>query len=176
MRILALDIATRFGYAVWNSVGGLEASGFGQLPVDSLVPGKRYAAFHLALRKLAPEADLVAYEDAWHQQGKAGAVYHGLLAMVQVHAYQLKAGLLAVPVATVKKHTTGDGHADKMDMMRAAKRRWNLEPQTDDHADALGVLSYAVWRQGGNASKAPEAAPAAATSEGSARRVRRLRK
>ena len=145
MKVLALDIATRFGYALWDDsiVGGLASSGFGQLPNDG-PPGKRFAAFHAALRKLAPEVQRIAYEDAWHQQGKAGAVFGGLLAMVQVHAYQVGATLHACPVSTVKKHATGSGKADKAAMMQAATARWGVECETDDHGDALCVLAYSL--------------------------------
>ena len=44
---------------------------------------------------------------------------------------------------TVKKGLTGNGKADKLDMMRGAKRA-GLEPKTFDEADAFGV-----WLVGG---------------------------
>jgi Holliday junction resolvasome RuvABC endonuclease subunit len=174
VKILALDIATRFGYALWDSEEGLVTSGHGQLPSDG-TPGKRFAAFHLALRRIAPAVHLIAYEDAWHQKGHAGAVFGGLLAMVQVHAYQVGAALIKCPVATVKKHATGDGRADKAAMMKAATARWGVECTTDDHGDALCVLSYALSKQGGHVAKAHQAAPPVTKGEGRARGVRRLR-
>jgi Holliday junction resolvasome RuvABC endonuclease subunit len=155
LRILALDLATRFGYALWDSSEGLVKSGFGQLPVGG-PPGKRFAAFHLALRGLAPTLNEIAYEDAWHQRGRAAAVFHGLVAMMQVHAYQVGATLHPLAVATIKKHATGSGRADKAEMMKAATARWGVECQTDDHGDALCVLSLHLYRKGGGAAKGHE--------------------
>lgn len=44
--------------------------------------------------------------------------------------------------ATVKKHVTGNGRAEKIDMLEAMRRR-GWEPRDEHAADALGVLLYA---------------------------------
>ena len=44
---------------------------------------------------------------------------------------------------TLKKHATGNGHAEKPLVIAAAKRKWPHEQITDDnHADALWLMDY----------------------------------
>jgi hypothetical protein len=46
---------------------------------------------------------------------------------------------VGIPVATIKKITTGNGHASKEDMMDFAKR-CGFNPGDDNSADALAIL------------------------------------
>jgi Holliday junction resolvasome RuvABC endonuclease subunit len=47
--------------------------------------------------------------------------------------------------ATLKKAATGSGRAEKDAMIKAAKKRFpGIEILSDDHADALCLLDYAV--------------------------------
>src|SRR5690606_32001818 len=47
------------------------------------------------------------------------------------------------PHQSVKKHWTGNGRAEKADMIHHAKLR-GFDPQDDNAADALGLLSCAM--------------------------------
>jgi crossover junction endodeoxyribonuclease RuvC len=52
-----------------------------------------------------------------------------------------------VPVATIKRHVTGKGNADK-DAVIAAVRDLGFDPADDNEADALALLDWAL-RNGG---------------------------
>lgn len=45
---------------------------------------------------------------------------------------------------TVKKWATGDGRADKKMMIEYCKRRWGIDPITDDEADATHIFMYYI--------------------------------
>jgi Holliday junction resolvasome RuvABC endonuclease subunit len=56
-----------------------------------------------------------------------------------VRQYLWHAGVayLDVAIGTLKVYATGDGHAKKLDMIRAAEKRLGYEGDSDDEADAL---------------------------------------
>ena len=54
---------------------------------------------------------------------------------------------LSVPIVeiapqTLKKFAAGHGHAEKADMVKAARRRWDYDGRDDDEADALAACMY----------------------------------
>ena len=54
---------------------------------------------------------------------------------------------LTVPIVeiapqTLKKFAAGHGHAEKDDMVKAARRRWDYGGRDDDEADALAACMY----------------------------------
>lgn len=46
----------------------------------------------------------------------------------------------------IKKFATGDGRADKAKMIKFCKLRWQIEPGTDDEADAIHIFFCYVKR------------------------------
>lgn len=49
-----------------------------------------------------------------------------------------------VPQPTLKKHSTGNGRADKQMMIEAATDRWGFAPCDDNEADALCILGWTL--------------------------------
>ncbi|MBV5324571.1 MAG: hypothetical protein J0626_04495 [Rhodospirillaceae bacterium] len=53
-----------------------------------------------------------------------------------------------VPVGTIKRHATGKGNAGK-EAVISAMRSKGFNPEDDNEADALAILSWAIDTQGG---------------------------
>lgn len=106
----------------------------------------------LRLRRHLEELDglyslsrVVVEEVRAHKGTAAAHAYGGALATVTTWCESLEFALPyeAIPVATIKRHATGKGNANKAKMIAAAEARgWT--PGDDNEADALWLLDYAV--------------------------------
>ena len=88
----------------------------------------------------------VHFEEVRRHAGvDAAHAYGGFLVTLTAWCehYQIPYG--GVPVATIKKHATTRGNADKAAMMEAARFR-GYEPADDNEADALALLWLAIER------------------------------
>lgn len=147
-RILAVDPGGSCGWAVGDAgagASGLIASGTWRLDADRSHPGLRYVRLisecDLLLRE-HPSVALVAYEMP-HMSGRLAAEYHlGVVTHLQSWAARQSLPVLAVHSATLKKHATGDGRADKSAMVLHARQAFKRDPQTHDEADAMFLYSY----------------------------------
>jgi len=145
--ILALDLATKTGWAAmapgWLAPErGVQEFALGR----GESPGMRFIRFRAWLEALATYLNprLVVFEQTHMRGGAATEIAIGFSTRVQEIAASLGAEHAAVHTATLKKHATGNGRADKAAMTEAAERRWGLRPQDDNEADALAVLAYAI--------------------------------
>lgn len=67
----------------------------------------------------------------------------GLASVLEMVCVELGIPCEEVNLATVKKHLTGDGRAEKPDMLRAA-RNCGVSPKSYDEADAFGIWLTAI--------------------------------
>ena len=125
MNILALDLATRTGWALIEH--GRRESGVQVFDVKrGESPGMRYLRFRRWLEEIGPRADLIVYEQTVRSPGRmAIEIADGFATRVQEYcAAQGEAGRVVdhqgVYPATLKKWTTGKGNAKKPDMLAAA--------------------------------------------------------
>lgn len=144
MRILALDLATKTGWAAWE--GSLVASGVQSFPSsrgDSL--GMRLLRFRGWLRRVCDEfgADVIAHELSIVGP-RANKLAIDMEALIRTECAARGIENVGVAVGTLKKHATGNGGAGKPAMVAAAAKRWGVEVQDDNHADALCVLAWAM--------------------------------
>lgn len=135
--ILALDIATRTGWALSDGqTGTLDLS-------DSATDyGRMGAAFCNWLANMIVEfkvADMVV-ERPFH---RGANTYHltGLAFTAQAVAYLHSVRRFECPPSELKKHATGNGNASKDDMIaRANELEWSVN---DDHqADAALLIEW----------------------------------
>ena len=146
MTTLGLDLGRSIGYAVERD-GKLLASG-------TKVLGGTTLPEHLSdwlcwLRQIVERhrVDVIAYE-----QPLSPPRYARLSALLPIHEEAVlvllahRSGLTATcaPPPTIKKALTGSGRAKKPDMIAAAAKAWGLIPNSPHHADALGVLTWAL--------------------------------
>jgi Holliday junction resolvasome RuvABC endonuclease subunit len=143
MRILALDLAEKTGFAHTDGTFGVKHFEWAKWPY-----GQRWNAFECWLRGMLVEhtTDQIAYEAALHQKGAAAHVANVLVGTIERVSWD--SGLLTPKGyhnSTLKKHATGSGRATKVDMWEAAKKRNpDLKAETDDVVDALFLLDLAL--------------------------------
>lgn len=149
MKILALDLATKTGWALLAS--GITSSG-----VVSFANGTKKAAskhaggpfsrcdawmFEQLLNGGLP--DVIIYEEVyrWMSQHAANS-YNGYRAMMISNASLLGVRCIGYSPPTIKKHFTGRGNANKSAMIAEARRKWpTLHIIDDNQIDALAILS-----------------------------------
>lgn len=138
--VLALDIATHTGWAALRSDGSIE-TGTTTLKADDH-PGARMACLRSWLTETENRlggVDFIAWEDAFRQPGKAGAIHHRLVGAMLAWAHHHEIGVLPVAVSTIKRHATGRGNASKAEMIEAAEAA-GYRVVDDNAADALHLL------------------------------------
>ena len=141
MRILALDLGTKTGWALYDD--GIIQSGTWQLCPESQRRweggGMRYVRFVDLLSDL-PRPDRIAYEEVRRHKGTTAAhTYGGFQSSLMAWCERNKIPYEAYPVAQIKRHATGKGNASKEAMIEAAKKFGEVED--DNHADALMLMS-----------------------------------
>jgi hypothetical protein len=139
MRILALDLSTKTGWAHTNGLSGVQD--FTPRRGDS--PGMRWLEARAWLNRVldSAPADVVVYEQAHHRGGAPTHVAHALIAQAEAVAAERGIQITNRHTATIKKHATGKGNADKGRMLAAAREKWSDRTiQDDNEADALWLL------------------------------------
>jgi hypothetical protein len=162
VRILALDLGTHCGWALGEGVA-LIGSGT-QVFEKTETPGERFFEFRSWVEAvgLNPKVDIIIYEKPLGRWAKSQAQVDlsiGFKTRLEEFAYAHKIELKPVPIATLKKATTGNGHAEKEEMVAAVNRIFSLTltKKQHDEADALALLHYArQWKRLGNDSIFPQ--------------------
>ncbi len=160
INILALDLANKCGWAVRNRDGRILHGTEVFTPRDGWSPGQRWQRFRSWLASMVVEhqVNAIAYELVIQGQGRSsvasGDVYGGFKALVELAADSHNLELHTVHVATVKRHWTGSGRADKREMVAEASRR-GFRVRDDNDADALAILHWAIARETGAWKPAP---------------------
>lgn len=103
----------------------------------------RFKRWLLNLKATHGDIDQMVYEAVRHHNGTiAGQTYGGFMATLQTFGDDYNIPYEGVPVGTLKKFTTGDGKASKLDMINAMEQKGH-HPKDDNEADALALL---YWR------------------------------
>jgi Holliday junction resolvasome RuvABC endonuclease subunit len=146
MNLLALDLATRTGWASWTGVLESGVQVFDIKRGES--PGMRYLRFRRWLEDLAQliAPDLIVYEQTimrGHGSQAPQEITNGFSTRVQELCALRAIDHAAVYPSTLKKWTTGKGNADKAAMMAAVAERWKAVTD-DNESDAIALLHYAL--------------------------------
>ena len=160
--IVALDLATLTGFAYGpGDTGELPMLGSVRMPStgDDLGRFLRFYRDWLTGMLSEVEPTILIYESpVLHNSTSLMTVrkLNGLCGMTEVVAGDLNLAyrkngdaeieLAEVSPTSVKKALTGNGRAEKDDMIRAA-RLYGLNPACSDEADAFGVWLYAVRKR-----------------------------
>ena len=155
MKILALDCGLSTGFAVYfGDMKGRIESGVQTFKAQrGESPGIRFLYFRTWIERMINriKPDLVVYEMSIRRGGAATELQIGMTTRVQEMCSVLKTDYTKVNLSTVKKYATGSGRASKQDMIKAAnelfksqKRIQDREITSDDEADAIMILAWAV--------------------------------
>jgi Holliday junction resolvasome RuvABC endonuclease subunit len=145
--ILALDLGTTTGWAC-QSIDGQIAHGWASFkPGRYEGGGMRYLRFKRWLTELkgtVGEVGQIYFEEVRrHNSTDAAHVYGGLMATLTAWCEHHNIPYQGVPVATIKRHATGKGNADKAAMIAAMQAKGH--PVTDDNeSDAIALLYWAM--------------------------------
>ncbi|WP_148316783.1 RuvC family protein [Achromobacter xylosoxidans] len=149
VNILALDLGTKLGWALLPRGGQIAHGTESFAPRKSWSPGQRWQRFRTFLHEVVSRHNvhLIAYEDVKRHIGTDAAhAYGAFLALTELVADSHRARLAPVGVGTIKKHWTGKGNADKAAMLAEARAR-GFRPESDNDADALAILSWAMQQE-----------------------------
>ncbi|WP_429927722.1 hypothetical protein [Achromobacter xylosoxidans] len=149
VNILALDLGTKLGWAVRARDGSVWHGTEVFTPRKSWTPGQRWLRARSFVTDLVVrhQVHAIAYEDVKRHAGTDAAhAYGAFLCLVQMVADSHRAALMPVGVGTIKKHWTGKGNADKGAMEAQARAR-GFRPESDNDADALAILHWAVEQE-----------------------------
>jgi Holliday junction resolvasome RuvABC endonuclease subunit len=104
----------------------------------------RFRAWLQEVDETAGAIGAVYFEEVRSHRGVAAAhAYGGFLAHLTAWAEANKIPYCGIPVATIKRHVTGKGNANK-EAVIAAVRNLGFDPDDDNEADALALLDWAL--------------------------------
>lgn len=147
MRILALDLATKTGWALQEA--DRVESGVQIFDVKrGESPGMRYVRFRRWLEEVGARAEIIVYEQTVSSPGRiAVEIADGFATRIQEYCAVRGIEHATVYPSTLKKFVTGKGNAKKPAMKESAQRRGWLDAMTtgdDNEIDARCVLHYAL--------------------------------
>jgi len=173
MKILALDLGTKTGWC-YSDGETIESGTQDFTPERGDSPGMRFLKFNRWLKGMSyddvrgvrgsnqtVDLDLIIYERPHQRGGAPTEIAYGFSTRVQEYAARHGIECEAVHSGTLKKHATGSGKANKIDMLVAAMDNYPAQftnkeyeavelaatKDTDpvmDKADAIWLLDYAL--------------------------------
>lgn len=152
--VLGLDLGTHTGWAIRRRDGTIRHGTESFVPRKSWGPGQKWKRYRSWLLELlnTEQIHAVTYELVIRHEVKGKALWDSAHAYGAFQAYTFEAceSFNIVPegvnLATVKKHWTGKGNADKTSMLAEAMRR-GFRPVDDNAADALAILHFALQQE-----------------------------
>ena len=150
MKVLAIDLGTRMGWAIGTGTGTTAQFGTVDFKLRANESrGARFLKFQTWLETTLEREriDIIAFEDVRAHRGVLAAhIYGGFQAILFSLSERFQIPCKGLAVTTIKKSLTGTGRATKQQMIEAAKARGFAVGEDHDAADAIGVLVTARQR------------------------------
>lgn len=151
-QVLALDLGSTTGWAMRLADGSIVSGTMEFRPSRYEGGGMRFLRFRSWLDHLLDSSkgiSQVCFEEVRRHAGTDAAhIYGGFLAHLSAWCELNHIPYQGVPVGTIKRHATGKGNAGK-DLVIAAMRAKGFNPEDDNEADALAILTWVIDTQGG---------------------------
>ena len=154
MNILALDLGTDCGFAIYKDDGKF-ISGTKKLRTYKEKFGARFHEFRKWLLDIISKhgIDSVYFERVYGHKGiEAGHCYGGFMYTLASVCYQQNIPCVSFSVQAIKKFMTGKGNANKDEIITAVKHK-GFNPETDDEADAIAIMLLALKEEMSGAKK-----------------------
>ena len=145
MNILALDLGTDCGFAIYKDDGKF-ISGTKKLRTYKEKFGARFHEFRKWLLNILEKHSIesVYFERVYGHKGvEAGHCFGGFMYTLASVCYQQNIPCISFSVQAIKKFMTGKGNANKDEMITAVKQK-GFKPETDDEADAIAIMLLAL--------------------------------
>jgi hypothetical protein len=148
--IFFLDLSLRTGWAADSAEPGRPVTGLLSLvpPGGNMADGWRYGrtfeSLRSALTALVPRFDprLIGFEAPISKHQTSAKLLVTLAGIVEMVGYQFGIDVVEAHLSTIKKHFTGDGHAEKTDMLKMCRTLgWDVG-RDHNRADAAAGWSY----------------------------------
>ena len=146
MTLLALDLGTKTGFAMWNPPDATLSGTWNFQPSRHESEGQRYVKLHnklVEIHKVSPITEVVFEAVERHAGTIAAHVYGGLSGILKAWCISENIPYKGYSVGTIKKSWTGNGAASK-DLMVKTARDKGYEVGTEDEADALALLDLVL--------------------------------
>ncbi len=142
-RILAIDPATKTGFAMQDGTSGI----WDLKAVRDESTGIRLVKLKRNLRVIFEQfkPTLVVFEAARNAGPKmqgALVVQAEMQGVIKEWCHDMGIEYAGFSPKTIKKHATGNGNASKDKMVESATNAFGIEIIDDNHADALWLLDY----------------------------------
>ena len=144
MRILSLDLGTHTGWA-WNRGKDIKSGTENFRGSKKDERGLIYGLFYNWLDAMifTNQIDMVAYEMPHNRGGAPTEMLNTFAGLVQMRCYAWQIPHKVVHSLTIKKFITGNGRANKTDVMKAVKKRYpKIKIIDDNQSDAIALLEY----------------------------------
>lgn len=154
MTFLALDLGSDCGFAIFKNDKFI--SGTKKLKTYKEKFGARFYEFRKWLLKIIERHDIKAvfFERVYGHKGtEAAHCYGGFMYTLASVCLQHNIPCIGLTVQEIKKFMTEKGNATKDEMIAAAKRK-GFDPETDDEADAIAIMLFAIKGSSGKDLKA----------------------
>jgi len=146
MKILALDLGTKTGWAFGNIkdisrvYSGMQDFSLkrGESPGMRLLNFDKWVYDMLAKHK----PQVVGYEMPHQRGGHSTQLLLGMLGILHVACTKVGIEYFSIHSATIKKHATGSGKSSKEQMMAAAAVKFKRTILDDNEADALHIWDW----------------------------------
>lgn len=150
MKILALDLATKTGWAFWDGAR-LESGVQDFTKQRGESNGMLFLKFNRWMGSFGQIAavtkyilpDLIIFEQAHHRGGAATEIAVGLMTRVLEFCALHGIEHTALHSLSLKKWATGSGKADKQEMIQRAIQVIGRPVKDDNEADAILIADYA---------------------------------
>lgn len=139
MKILALDQATKCGWATDTSSGMWDLKARSGESV-----GMRVVRFKSKVKEIieADDIQLIAYERPSGRNIRAIQVASEMVGVIITLCNERGIEYASYSPGEVKRFATGKGNCNKDDMVEAAEKKWpHIDIIDDNHADALWILA-----------------------------------
>jgi Holliday junction resolvasome RuvABC endonuclease subunit len=140
MEILALDIATKTGWATSHTSGVVDFK-----PKRGESDGMRVVRFRSWLDEMLRSGSfsVVVYERPAGRHAASIIVAAKMVGMVDLLAHEHGLDVAIYSASEIKKHATGKGNAGKDQVYQAAVEKWGTGIADDNEADALWLHDLA---------------------------------
>lgn len=142
LKILALDVATKTGWAVDGTSGTWDFK-----PRKGESVGMRIVRLKAAVREMIKlnEIDLVVYERAAGVHKNSIIVESEMIGALVCFLLEEKINYTCYSAKEIKKYATGNGNAGKLLMIKAANEKLGYTGNDDNEADALWLYQLATY-------------------------------
>lgn len=145
MRILCLDLVmNETGYAIFENLDlvdyGLISTSKIKEKIENIHSSKLSYIYNKLINLKEREIDIVIIEDSFVRHNKATKALSKVRGVAELVFSDKE--IILYPTRLIKKEVTGNGNADKEDMIKTINKIYCLDNKDDNIADAIALGYY----------------------------------